>query len=80
MKIKNIKPDQIEARSFEIIGELLGDKKLDPQYEPIIKRCIHTSADFEYADSMMPKQTITSQRYMIRTGKNLSIVNPLFRH
>lgn len=52
MKIENIRPDQIEARSFEIIGEILGDKKLDPRYELIIKRCIHTSADFEYADSM----------------------------
>lgn len=52
MKIDNIRPDQIEAKSFEIIGEILGDKKLDPRYEAVIKRCIHTSADFEYADSM----------------------------
>lgn len=52
MKIENIKPNQIEARSFEIIGEILGDKELDPRYEAVIKRCIHTSADFEYADSM----------------------------
>ncbi len=52
MKIENIKPDQIEAKSFEIIGEILGDKELDPRYEAVIKRCIHTSADFEYADSM----------------------------
>lgn len=52
MKIENIKPDQIETKSFEIIGEILGDKELDPRYEAVIKRCIHTSADFEYADSM----------------------------
>ena len=52
MKIKNIKPDQIETQSFEIIGEILGDKELDPRYEAVIKRCIHTSADFEYADAM----------------------------
>lgn len=52
MKIENIKPDQIEAKSFEIIGEILGEKKLDPRYEAVIKRCIHTSADFEYADSL----------------------------
>lgn len=52
MEIENIKPEDIEARSFEIIGETLGNKKLDPRYELIIKRCIHTSADFEYADSM----------------------------
>lgn len=52
MKIENIKPDQIEAKSFEIITETLGERKLDPRYDLIIKRCIHTSADFEYADSM----------------------------
>lgn len=52
MKIENVKPTEIEARSFEIIGEILGDKEIDPRYEHIVKRCIHTSADFEYADSM----------------------------
>lgn len=52
MKIDNIKPMDIEKKSFEIITEILGDKKLDERYEAIIKRCIHTSADFEYADSM----------------------------
>ncbi len=52
MKIENIRPDQIEAKSFEIISEILGDRVLDPRYELVIKRCIHTSADFEYADSM----------------------------
>ncbi len=52
MKIENIKPGDIEKRSFEIIQEILGDRKLDPKYEAIIKRCIHTSADFEYADSL----------------------------
>lgn len=52
MKIENIKPDQIEKKSFEIITEILGDKKIDPRYEAIVKRCIHTSADFEYADSL----------------------------
>lgn len=52
MKIENIKPDQIETKSFEIIGEILAGKELDPRYEAVIKRCIHTSADFEYADSL----------------------------
>lgn len=52
MKIINIKPQDIEKRSFEIITEILGDTALDPKNEHIIKRCIHTSADFEYATSM----------------------------
>ncbi|MCF0141830.1 MAG: precorrin-8X methylmutase, partial [Parasporobacterium sp.] len=47
--IEIIKPMDIEKRSFEIITEILGDKKLDPENELVIKRAIHTSADFDYA-------------------------------
>lgn len=52
MKIDNVKPADIEKRSFEIITEILGEKKLDPKNEKIIQRAIHTSADFEYADNL----------------------------
>lgn len=47
-----IKPMDIEKRSFEIITELLGDQKLDPENELVIKRVIHTSADFDYAENL----------------------------
>ena len=47
-----VKPMDIEKRSFEIIGELLGERKLDPENELVIKRCIHTAADFDYADNL----------------------------
>ncbi|MBQ0134051.1 MAG: precorrin-8X methylmutase [Clostridiales bacterium] len=47
-----VKPMDIEKRSFEIIGELLGERKLDPENELVIKRVIHTSADFDYADNL----------------------------
>ena len=47
-----MKPMDIEARSFEIITEELGDTKLIPGTEPIVKRCIHTSADFDYAKNL----------------------------
>lgn len=50
--LENVKPKEIETRSFEIITEELGEKKLIPGTELIVKRCIHTSADFEYADSL----------------------------
>jgi len=43
---------EIEKRSFEIITELLGNRKLDPENELVIKRVIHTSADFDYADNL----------------------------
>lgn len=52
MKIEIVKPAEIETRSFEIIGEILGGRFLDPENETVIKRCIHTSADFDYADNL----------------------------
>ena len=51
--IENIKPMDIEKRSFKIIGEILGDGKLDPENELVIKRVIHTSADFDYVDNLV---------------------------
>jgi Precorrin isomerase len=48
-----IKPMDIETRSFEIITELLGGRKLDPENELVIKRVIHTTADFDYADNLV---------------------------
>ena len=45
-------PMDIEKRSFEIITEELGEKaeKFTEEEKPVIKRVIHTTADFEYAD------------------------------
>ncbi len=48
-----IKPMDIEKRSFEIIAQTLGDKRLDPENELVIKRAIHTTADFDYADNLV---------------------------
>lgn len=52
IELENVRPRDIERRSFEIITEELGDRKLDADKELIIKRCIHTSADFDYADNL----------------------------
>lgn len=43
-------PKAIEEKSFEIITEMLGSKEYTQQEGNIIKRVIHTTADFEYAD------------------------------
>ena len=50
---EKIKPMDIEKRSYEIITEILGDRKLDPENELVIKRAIHTTADFDYADNLV---------------------------
>ena len=54
-EIEQVLPSEIEKRSFEIITEELKEmgKILCPETELIVKRCIHTSADFEYADSLV---------------------------
>ena len=52
VELENVQPREIETRSFEIITEELGDKPLIPGTELIVKRCIHTSADFDYADNL----------------------------
>lgn len=46
------KPMDIEKRSFEIISEELGEVHLNPLEEPIIKRVIHTTADFDYLQNL----------------------------
>lgn len=49
---ETIKPMDIETRSFAIITELLGDRVLAPENEAVIKRVIHTTADFDYAETL----------------------------
>lgn len=51
--IEKVKPMDIEKRSFEIITEILGDTQLDPENELVIKRVIHTTADFEYVQNLV---------------------------
>ncbi len=54
IELENVKPMEIERRSFEIITQELREqnRKLQPGTEMIVKRCIHTSADFDYADNL----------------------------
>ena len=47
-----MKPMEIERRSFEIITEELGQRKIDPEFELVVKRVIHTTADFDYYDNL----------------------------
>lgn len=53
IELEQVLPQEIEKRSFEIITEELGDVKLVPGTEPVVKRCIHTSADFDYAKNLV---------------------------
>ncbi|WP_130869524.1 precorrin-8X methylmutase [Intestinimonas massiliensis (ex Afouda et al. 2020)] len=53
IQLQRVAPADIEARSMEIIGRELGDRVFPADQLPIIKRAIHTSADFDYADNLV---------------------------
>lgn len=50
-KLKAVLPGDIERRSMEIIAAEL-DRMPDPAVAPVVKRVIHTTADFEFADNL----------------------------
>ena len=70
--LENVLPSEIERRSFEIITQELGDRELDPEQAPVIKRVIHTSADFEYADTLcFSEHVIEKALDAIRNGASI---------
>lgn len=68
-EIEIVSPGEIEKRSFEIISAELEARKviLPKEQEMITKRVIHTSADFDYADTMVYSENA------IEIAKNLII-------
>ncbi|MGN8896134.1 precorrin-8X methylmutase [Flavonifractor sp. HCP28S3_F3] len=53
VELQRVAPADIEERSMEIIGQELGDRVFPADQLPVIKRAIHTSADFDYADNLV---------------------------
>jgi precorrin-8X/cobalt-precorrin-8 methylmutase len=47
-----MKPHEIERQSFAIIDAEAGPHEFPPEQWPIVRRMIHTSADFEYMTSV----------------------------
>lgn len=92
-KIEYVKPHEIEARSFEIIAEELKEKGiiLDAARDPVVRRVIHTTADFEYVDTLMFSDdaiekavellkkgaVIVSDTNMVRSGINKTALGSL---
>lgn len=90
IELENILPSDIERRSFEIIGEELNTN-LDPKLEPIIKRVIHTTADFDYLENLCfsenvvdialdiikRKVTIVTDTTMVMAGINKKLLSKL---
>lgn len=59
-------PQAIEAKSFDIIGEIISETRPDfqfasPLHEAIIKRVIHTTADFDWLDILWFSDDVLAQ-------------------
>lgn len=50
--LQRVAPAEIETRSMEIITSELGERSFPAENLPVIKRVIHTTADFDYADHL----------------------------
>ena len=62
IQLEQVLPMEIEKRSFEIIESELPHP-IDPALAPIIKRVIHTSADFEYADTLCFSEDVVAKAH-----------------
>ncbi|MEG2096614.1 MAG: precorrin-8X methylmutase [Pseudoflavonifractor sp.] len=50
--LQRVAPAEIEQRSMELIAAELGDRNFPPEELPVVKRVIHTTADFDYAENL----------------------------
>ncbi len=73
-KIEHLQPMEIEKRSFEILSQELEKRRivLPADQEPITKRVIHTSADFEYVDTLKYSPgAVAKAKELIRNGADI---------
>lgn len=74
MEFEHVKPMDIEKRSMEIISQELEEMgiQLPADKEHIIKRVIHTSADFDYASTLtFSENAIESAREALLQGASI---------
>ena len=70
--IVNIAPMDIEKESFATITRELGDRQPPEELAPIVKRVIHTTADFDYADTLYFSPGVVEQaKAAIRAGAHI---------
>ena len=72
--IEHVLPEDIEKRSFEIITKELSDRdiSLPKDQEMVTKRAIHTSADFDYANTLTySKDAVAIAKDLIRKGADI---------
>ena len=71
IKLEHIEPKDIERHSMALIQQELDRRhiRLDAVEAPIVKRCIHTSADFDYAQNLVfSANAVDRMRTSLRAG------------
>ena len=64
-----MKPEEIEKQSFAIITEELGTRTFPAGVSEVVKRVIHTTADFDYADNLCFSQdAVERAKAALQTG------------
>jgi precorrin-8X/cobalt-precorrin-8 methylmutase len=72
MKGNTMKPAEIETQSFTIIDKEAGGHKFTHDQWNIVRRIIHTSADFDYMNTIcFSKDSIAAGIQAIRSGKTI---------
>lgn len=67
-----VQPQQIEAKSFQIIDEEIGEHPFTSDQYPIVQRVIHASADFALGKSLLfHPNAIEAGIQAIRSGKKV---------
>ena len=67
--LQRVAPADIEARSMEIIESEMGPHAFTAEQLPIVKRCIHTSADFDYMQNLrFTEKAVEAGLQAIRQG------------
>lgn len=88
VELQEVLPTEIEARSMEIIESELGHREMTAHEKKVVKRAIHTSADFDYLENLVMSPgavdkgieaikagaTIVTDTNMARAGINKKVV------
>lgn len=68
----HLRPEEIEAESFRIIDSEAGAHGWSPQEWPIVRRAVHTSADFDYVRDLYISPTAISRGISaLRRGRSI---------
>ncbi len=67
-----LKPHEIEKRSFEIISDEIDLNDIPEERHPVVKRVIHTTADFEFKSSLVfHPDALKAGIEAIKSGKDI---------